>query len=95
MSRNKKKIYIIVTVLISLILILAGILGYMIFLKNKNVEEMVPSIQEPEEEIVEDTGINIFSGNDRPIAVMIDNHKGAWPQAGLKKAYDMFKKYIK
>ena len=30
---------------------------------------------------------NIFNGKDRPIAVMIDNHKGAWPQAGLNKTY--------
>ena len=38
---------------------------------------------EPEQEI-------IFSGDERPIAVMIDNHKGAWPQAGLNKAYSVY-----
>ena len=31
--------------------------------------------------------IKIFNGTDRPIAVMIDNHSGAWPQANLNKAY--------
>lgn len=31
--------------------------------------------------------IKIYQGTDRPIAVMIDNHKGAWPQAGLNQAY--------
>lgn len=31
--------------------------------------------------------IQIFQGTDRPIAVMIDNHTGAWPQANLNKAY--------
>lgn len=31
--------------------------------------------------------IQIFKGTDRPIAVMIDNHTGAWPQANLDKAY--------
>ena len=30
---------------------------------------------------------NIYSGQERPIAVMIDNHKGALPQAGLNDAY--------
>lgn len=34
--------------------------------------------------------IDIFQGTDRPIAVMIDNHKDAWPQAGLNKAYCVY-----
>ena len=31
--------------------------------------------------------IKCYSGNDRPIAVMIDNHSQAMPHAGLSKAY--------
>lgn len=31
-----------------------------------------------------------FKGTDRPIAVMIDNHKGAMPQAGLNEAYMVY-----
>lgn len=31
--------------------------------------------------------IQIYNGEDRSIAVMIDNHKGAWPQAGINDAY--------
>lgn len=31
--------------------------------------------------------VKIFNGDERPIAVMIDNHSGAWPQAGLNQAY--------
>ncbi len=38
----------------------------------------------------EDTNFNIYNGVDRPIAVMIDNHKGAWPQAGLNDAYVVY-----
>ena len=34
--------------------------------------------------------VQIFNGNDRPIAVMIDNHSGAWPQAGLNQAYMVY-----
>lgn len=34
--------------------------------------------------------IKIYNGADRPIAVMIDNHKGAWPQAGLNEAYAVY-----
>lgn len=33
---------------------------------------------------------NIYKGTDRPIAVMIDNHKGAWPQAGINDAYIVY-----
>lgn len=38
----------------------------------------------------EDTTINVYNGVDRPIAVMIDNHKAAWPQAGLNEAYMVY-----
>lgn len=31
--------------------------------------------------------IKIYNGTQRSIAVMIDNHKGAWPQAGINDAY--------
>lgn len=34
-----------------------------------------------------ESNIKIYNGNDRSIAVMIDNHKAAWPQAGLNEAY--------
>ncbi len=34
--------------------------------------------------------VNIYNGVDRPIAIMIDNHKGAWPQAGLNEAYAVY-----
>ena len=37
--------------------------------------------------VVPEKKVQIFSGTDRPIAVMIDNHSGAWPQANLDKAY--------
>lgn len=91
-KKNKKmKIFIIVTILI--ICVAAGILGYMVLFKNKNNNEAVRNNQNEDEtitEVVEDKGIKIYSGNQRPIAVMIDNHKGAWPQAGLKKAYAIY-----
>ena len=38
----------------------------------------------------EDTTINIYNGVDRPIAVMIDNNKSAWPHAGLNEAYMVY-----
>ena len=43
--------------------------------------------KDDKEMVVEEKKPQIFNGNDRPIAVMIDNHSGAWPQANLNKAY--------
>lgn len=44
--------------------------------------------EEEEEEIPKE--VQIFKGNDRPIAVMIDNEKPAWPHAGLNDAYLLY-----
>ena len=34
--------------------------------------------------------VKTFKGNDRPIAVMIDNNKDAMPQGGLNDAYMVY-----
>ncbi len=84
-----------IIIIILIILVLAIILGIEIGLdKFKNGKTRESTIGE---ENVENTTANstndekekikIFNGTDRPIAVMIDNHKGAWPQAGLNSAY--------
>ncbi len=46
--------------------------------------------KEDETLVVPEKQIKIFKGTDRPIAVMIDNHTGAWPQANLNKAYVVY-----
>ena len=52
--------------------------------ENYNNEE----IEKPQvTQVVEVEEPKTFKGNDRPIAVMIDNHKSAMPQAGLNNAY--------
>ena len=92
--------YLIFIVIIA-ILVLSGILGYKIYrdksLFSKN-EKSVANLEasdelldgnQKEEKVIEKK-INIFNGNERPIAVMIDNHSGAWPQAGLQKAYMVY-----
>lgn len=38
--------------------------------------------------------INIFSGTERPVAVMIDNHLDALPQAGLNNAYIVYEMIV-
>ena len=91
--KKKTKIIIIIAVVL-IILVLAGILGWKIYQDKKNMENI--PVQNNEEQIVSNTTqketqkekqVEIYNGDDRPIAVMIDNHKGAWPQAGLNDAY--------
>lgn len=78
-----------IAILVVFIIVAGGILGYQI-IKDKDNQETVAeenSVIEPKEE---KKAIQIFQGNDRPIAVMIDNHSDAWPQAGLQKAYMVY-----
>ena len=92
---KNKKTMILLIVLAILVVIAGGILIYKI-ISNKKA---VPAMEDVNSSESEDSGamvvqqqknINIFNGNDRPIAVMIDNHSGAWPQANLNKAYMVY-----
>lgn len=87
MSRNKKTIIIVITIMV--IFILSGILYYQIY-QDKKLKENTNEIKEETpviEENIEERKVQIFNGNDRTIAVMIDNHSDAWPQAGLNQTY--------
>ena len=85
---NSKGIKVLIAILVVLILGAGGALAYKIYqdknkpVSNEEVAEVSPSPEEKK--------IQIFQGNDRPIAVMIDNHKDAWPQAGLNQAYMVY-----
>ena len=84
-------IKILVAVLIILIIIAATLLGIEI-LKEKELNGKIQASKEnnninEEIEIVEIKEPQTFLGVDRPIAVMIDNHKSAMQQAGLNDAY--------
>ena len=86
-----KKIAILITVLVILIIVAGGILAYKIFIQNneqgaQDTVETGSQVQEAPSNLPEKK-VQIFQGTDRPIAVMIDNHSGAWPQANLNKAY--------
>ena len=90
---NIKKHLIIIIILVA-ILVLGAILGTKIYLdKRENHNSQVDIKKEEtntsqiEETKIEEKEPEIFNGKDRPIAVMIDNHTGAWPQAGLNKTY--------
>lgn len=92
MSRKKAKTQkngtkIMIIVLVIFILGAGTLLGYQIMKDKENQET---TVAEPNDVItaeIEEKKVQIFQGEDRPIAVMIDNHSDAWPQAGLQKAY--------
>ena len=91
--KNKKS-----TILLIILAVLVIIAGGLLIYKIINREKTVPVIEEgtnvdskdSENLVVQQNKVKIFSGTDRPIAVMIDNHSGAWPQANLDKAYMVY-----
>ena len=80
-------------ILLIIIIIIAGVLLAMKIL-NKNIETTSIDSNEKNiditEAIVEEPEINIYNGNERPIAVMIDNVGDARPQVGLNEAYIVY-----
>ena len=87
MQRGGVKVLIVILVI--LIIVAGVVLAYKITQDKSNTETIS---EEPNNEPVpvEEKQVQIYSGNDRPIAVMIDNHNGAWPQAGLNEAYMVY-----
>ena len=87
-----------VVIAIILVILIAGICTGIALKGNSKVEEKVEEVvatvsneekaEEPEEKKAED--IKIFSGNDRPIAVMVDNNVNAQPQAAINSAYIVY-----
>ena len=77
-----------IIILVILIIAAGGTLTYKISKdkENKNTETEVSKVEEQKKE----KEVQVFKGNERPIAVMIDNHSDAWPQAGLNKAYMVY-----
>lgn len=75
-----------------LIIIVVAIVGALVFTKWKDSKDKTQTNGEANQEQTEQTPVEekkvqIYSGTDRPIAVMIDNNMNAWPQAGLNDAY--------
>ena len=78
------------TILILLIIILALLIGVKIHNTktiNTSGTNTINNITEP---VIEEKQVEIFNGDTRPIAVMIDNVGDARPQAGLNDAYIVY-----
>ena len=90
-----KNIGIRILVVILVILIIGfGVLLALKFMQDRQTNNEVPKneiineVKEPE--VIEIKEPETFKGTDRPIALMIDNHKGAMPQGGLNDAYMVY-----
>ena len=94
---SKKSVRILIAILVILILVAGGILAYKITKDKKNATQEVSDGQTEDNVLtaeVKKKEVQIFKGNDRSIAVMIDNHNQAWPQAGLNKAYLVYEAIV-
>ena len=90
MEKEKGGVKLLIVILVLLIIVAGVILAYKI-MQDKNDTETISGEENNEQVAVEEEKkVQIFSGNDRPIAVMIDNHSDAWPQAGLNQAYMVY-----
>ena len=86
-NMDSKGTKILIAILVILIIVAGGIIGYKIMKDKEKIEETSEIEEVVVEEPEEEQEVQIFKGEDRPIAVMIDNHSDAWPQAGLNDAY--------
>jgi len=74
--------------IIILILIAAGLLAGKFLKKNNSNDSAINADEDVQDNIIEENGIKIFQGNDRPIAVVMENSTSDdWPQPGLQDAY--------
>ena len=87
---EKGGVKILIAILVILIIAAGVILAYKIMKDKNNETTAVSEENKVLTAAVEEKKVQIFKGNDRPIAVMIDNHKDAWPQAGLQDAYMVY-----
>ena len=82
---------VLIIILVILIIVAGAVLAYRI---QKDKQNSQSQIIENNNSILlqseQEKSVQIYKGNDRPIAVMIDNHSDAWPQAGLQDAYMVY-----
>lgn len=90
MEKEKGGVKILITILIVLIIVAGVVLAYKITQDKNNTETILGEENKEATVVEEEKTVQIFSGNDRPFAVMIDNHSDAWPQAGLNQAYMVY-----
>lgn len=92
--RKRTKVFIIMLIFIAILSAIGGATLYKIYIdKFQNTMSADTNVVNEEENStieVELKTVQTFKGNERPIAVMIDNHKAALPQGGLNNAYMVY-----
>lgn len=93
-GKSKKGI---VVLIILLLLICAGVGGYFGYKyysskqnNNQNNEGTTEAMAEEPAVVVPEKQVQIYNGDQRPIACMIDNHKDAWPQFSINSAFTVY-----
>ena len=87
---EKGGVKILIAILVILVIVAGGVLAYKITQDKQEAEQVTNENGILTAEVEEEKTVQIFQGNDRPFAVMIDNHEDAWPQAGLQNAYMVY-----
>ena len=79
-----------IIILLLIILVAGGYLVYKTYVEKFLEDNKIITGQTSLKLVVEEKELKTYKGNDRPIAVMIDNHKEALPQGGLNDAYIVY-----
>ena len=87
---EKGGVKILIAILVVLVIAAGAVLAYKITKDKQETEPVANENNVLTAEVEEEKTVQIFKGNDRPFAVMIDNHQDAWPQAGLQQAYMVY-----
>ena len=92
MNKKSKIFLIILSVIFIVIIGVLVVILYKIKLEGKPDLTMSENDTQNDKKIIfdntkDENTLEWYNGNDRPIAVMIDNHSQAMPHAGLSKAY--------
>ncbi len=95
---KRKKILKISIIVLSVLLTIAiaTLTVYFCVTHRKTTKTEQPQVEQEEtvavkiEEPSEDDSIKTFYGENRPVAVMIDNNVNAWPQYAINKAYIVY-----
>ena len=89
-QKNKKGNNVGLKILLTILIILVIGTSALLVIKILNSQNTEIPVSETEQPVIEEKEVQIYKGTDRPIAVMIDNHEDAWPQANLNKAYIVY-----
>lgn len=90
--KKKKGLKIFIWIVVIVALAVLGAVVYKLYFSKPKQEVAQENVVEAP--IVVEKQVQIFQGNSRPVAVMIDNHKGALPHDGLSKAYMVYEMIV-